>query len=661
MPAAASLSTLRGHCYRRRATTGTQSMRLRLAAASFTIAAAPAAAAPMHEYGGLALSAAGDRVAAVESVIDANSPMRSHGHIVLRSVGTGAVIETIDPCPNCAYSGLVFAPDGRLAFLMREGRTVRLMLAGKGGSPAALASFEGIAAEPHFSPDGHQIAVLVTIGARKEAGATQAGVPQVGEIGEQNDEQRIAIVPLAGGAPRIVSPPDRYVYEYDWIPDGSGFVATSAPGNGDNEWWVASLDSIDAASGAVRRIAAPAMQMNAPKVSPDGRNVVFIGGLMSDFGSVGGDVYVVPLAGGAPRDLTTGFRGSFTSLAWGPAGLAGSALAGDRAAIVPLDLERGPGPFSWSAATSIAAGDGRFARSRDGAEVAMVAQDFEHAPAILAGPAGAPRQISHDNDGWAPMVTARSISWSSGGFDVQGWLLAPRQAGPGRAPMVTVVHGGPAAASTPNFVWQGTNADLIRAGYYLFFPNPRGSYGQSEAFTRANMRDFGGGDLKDILAGIDAAEKAAPIDEKRLGLMGGSYGGFMAMWTNTQTDRFKALVSGAGLSDWISYYGTNGIDQWMIPYFGKSFYDDPQAYWAVSAVNFIKRARTPTFIYVGERDIEVPPTQSVEYWHALREMGVPATLVIYPGEGHGIRAPENVADVRKRTLAWFAKYLGGGN
>jgi dipeptidyl aminopeptidase/acylaminoacyl peptidase len=226
--------------------------------------------------------------------------------------------------------------------------------------------------------------------------------------------------------------------------------------------------------------------------------------------------------------------------------------------------------------------------------------------------------------------------------------------------MVTLVHGGPAAASVPAFVWQGTNADLARAGYYLFLPNPRGSYGQGAGFTRANMRDFGGGDLKDILAGVDAAEHAAPIDDTRLGLMGGSYGGFMAMWANTQTHRFKAIVAGAGLSNWISYYGTNGIDQWMIPFFGKSAYDDPDAYWAVSAIRTIKAARTPTFIYVGERDIEVPPTQSVEYWHGLREMNVPTSLVIYPGEGHGIRAPENVIDLRKRTVAWFDRWLGGG-
>jgi dipeptidyl aminopeptidase/acylaminoacyl peptidase len=131
----------------------------------------------------------------------------------------------------------------------------------------------------------------------------------------------------------------------------------------------------------------------------------------------------------------------------------------------------------------------------------------------------------------------------------------------------------------------------------------------------------------------------------------------MAMWSNTRTNRFKAIVAGAGLSDWISYYGTNGIDQWMIPFFGKSAYDDPEAYWAVSAIRTIKQAHTPTFIYVGERDIEVPPTQSVEYWHALQAMNVPTSLVIYPDEGHGIRNPAHLRDLEQRTLSWFGKYL----
>lgn len=632
-------------------------MRLPIAAAVSVLISTSAAAATLHEYSSVALSPAGDRIAAIESDAVADSPTRPHGHIVIRSASTGKVLSTLDPCPSCDYSGLTFGPDGRLAFLERDKGTARLMLAGA-GAPVTVATVDGIAQEPRFSPDGRRIALLVTIGARKQAGATQAGIRQVGEIGEQNDEQRIAIVPVTGGSAAPVTPADRYIYEYDWTPDGSGFVATSALGNGDNNWWIAELDRIDASTGTVQRIAAPKLQMNLPRVSPDGRTVAFIGGIMSDFGSVGGDVYTVPISGGEPVDRTPSYRGTFTSLLWGRAGLVGSALIGDQQAIVPFSASLAPARPLWSAPVSISGGDARIARSADGRTVAFVRQDFEHAPALFAGPATAPRQVSRDNDSWAPIVAARSLSWQNGPYAVQGWLLAPRTPAAGKAPMVTSVHGGPAAANTPNFIWQGTPADLVRAGYYVFLPNPRGSYGQGEAFTRANIRDFGGGDLKDILAGIDAAERAAPIDDNRLGLMGYSYGGFMAMWTNTQTNRFKAIVSGGGLSDWLSYYGTNGIDQWMIPYFGTSLYEDAAPYWAVSAIRTIKNAHTPTFIYAGELDIEVPPTQSVEYWHALQAMNVPVSLVIYPGEGHGIRQPEHALDARRRTVAWLDKYLG---
>ncbi|HSQ99949.1 MAG TPA: S9 family peptidase [Sphingomicrobium sp.] len=634
-------------------------MRLSIAAGLAAGLAFPAGAATLHQFTSLALSPAGDRVAALESDSAPDAPALPHEHIVLRSASTGRTLVSLDPCAACNYSDLTFSPGGRLAFLASSQGKTQLMAA-DGATVVTLATINGIAQQPRFSPDGSKIALLVTIGARKQAGATQAGVRQVGEIGEENDEQQIALVPAAGGALKPITPADRYVYEYDWMPDGSGFVATSALGNGDNNWWIAELDRVDASSGAVTRIAAPNLQMNQPRVSPDGRSVAFIGGIMSDFGSVGGDVYTVPVAGGDPVDRTANYRGTFTSLLWNRGGLVASALIGERSAIVPFDRSTAPALPTWSAPVSIAAGGARIAGSASGSMVAFVEQDFEHPQEIYAGPLSAPRQITHDNDGWAPLVSAQSLTWKSGPYSVQGWLLAPRGGLSGKAPMVTSVHGGPAAANVPSFVWQGTYADLARAGYYLFLPNPRGSYGQGEAFTRANVKDFGGGDLKDILAGVDAAERAAPIDDSRLGLTGYSYGGFMAMWANTQTDRFKAIVAGGGLSDWLSYYGLNGIDQWMIPYFGKSMYDDPDAYWAVSAIRTIKNAKTPTLIIAGERDIEVPPTQSIEYWHALRAMNVPASLVIYQGEGHGIRDPKNVLDMRRRTVAWFDRYLGRG-
>jgi len=223
--------------------------------------------------------------------------------------------------------------------------------------------------------------------------------------------------------------------------------------------------------------------------------------------------------------------------------------------------------------------------------------------------------------------------------------------------MITEVHGGPAAASTPTFAGVGLNRALLQRGYALFRPNPRGSFGQGEAFTQGNVRDLGHGDLRDILAGIDAAERAAPIDEARLGLTGGSYGGFMTMWAVTQTHRFKAGVAAAGIADWLSYYGENGIDQWLIPYFGTSVYDDPAVYARSSPITFIKAVKTPVFAYVGADDVECPSPQTQEFWHALRDLGVPTELAIYPGEGHGLRDPAHVADSERRTLDWFDRYL----
>ncbi len=630
---------------------------------SLLVAGTSASAQPLHQYADLALAPAGDRVASVESAAEPDAPQIAPGVIVVRAAGDGHVLATLDPCHSCGYSGLSFGPAGQLAFVVRDkaAGTATLMVQTPGArAPRRLATVHGLAAMPRWSADGTRIALLVTIGARKETGATQAGIREVGEIGQTDDEQRIAIVPATGGALRIVSPADRFVYEYDWLPDGGGFVATTAPGNGDANWWVATIDAIDIATGGMRRIAQPATQVDFPRVSPDGRSVAFIGGLMSDYGSVGGDVWTVPLAGGVASDITPHFKGSFTSLAWTASGLRATALIGSQAVIVPIDPARGAGTPLWTAAASLSAADAKVAFARTGT-IATVTQDFDHGPAIVVGPPSAPKQISHDNDGFAPIVAARSLTWQSGGSDVQGWLVAPRgaYAPSARAPMITVVHGGPAAATVPTFIWQGPLAGLVKAGYWVFFPNPRGSYGQGEAFTVANRRDFGGGDLRDILAGIDAAEAAAPIDDSRLGMMGGSYGGFMSMWANTQTHRFKAIVAAAGLSDWISYYGTNGINAWMIPYFGKSAYDDPQAYWDISAIRTIKQARTPTLITVGERDIEVPPSQSVEYWNGLKAAGVATSLIIYPDEGHGIRAPEHVADARQRTIAWFDRYLKG--
>jgi dipeptidyl aminopeptidase/acylaminoacyl peptidase len=629
-----------------------------------------AAAAPqtMHTYRALALSGDGTRLAALESDDAPGNAKKIPPKLVLRDAASGKVLASYGAfagCAECQLDAPSWSPDQQaLAFVGadRKAGTATVFVL-KGGKVTALTTIKGVANTARWSADGRQVAVLATVGAKKLTGAVEAGAAQVGEIGVEDDEQRIGIVPAQGGALQLVSPADTFVYEYDWTPDGKGFVVTSAKGNGDNNWWVATLGHVDAASGQLRILAAPKMQMNRPHVSPDGATVAFIGGLMSDFGSVGGDIYTVPLSGGTPTDVTPGYKGSFNGIAWRGQTILASVLAGSDAAVVAVDPRARTARSIWNGpVTASGSGDGRFVFSADGTIAASVHEDFITAPRIVAGRLPTLQPITTDNDGFTAQVSARSVSWTNEGYTVQGWLVGPRDVDASKKyPMIVQVHGGPAAAATPRFVpldaSVSTMRDLTMNGYFVFLPNPRGSFGQGAAFGSANRRDFGGGDWRDILAGVDQVLKVAPVDGERLGLFGHSYGGYMTMWGVTHSQRFKAAVAGAGIANWISYYGQNGIDQWMVPFFGATMYDDPAIYRAASPIESIKNAKTPTFIYVGERDVECPPAQSVEFWHGLKAMGTPVSLVIYDGEGHAIRKPEHQNDLRKRMMGWFDRYL----
>jgi len=305
-----------------------------------------------------------------------------------------------------------------------------------------------------------------------------------------------------------------------------------------------------------------------------------------------------------------------------------------------------------------------FALSKDGKLAAAGRSTYNSPPEVFAGPLGEWRQLTNNNAALsANWGKAESIEWTNEGFNIQGWLVPPAKIEPGKKyPMVVLIHGGPSGVTTSEWpasfgMSRAIIAALSARGYYVLLPNPRGSYGQGEDFTRANVKDFGGGDLRDILAGVDAAIKKYPIDANRLGVTGWSYGGFMTMWTVTQTNRFRAAVAGAGIANWQSYYGQNLIDQWMIPFFGASVYDDPAVYEKSSPIRFIKNVKTPTLVIAGERDAECPSSQSYEFWHALKTLGVPTQLIVYPGEGHLFIKPEYQVDRMDQTVGWFDKYL----
>jgi dipeptidyl aminopeptidase/acylaminoacyl peptidase len=530
-----------------------------------------------------------------------------------------------------------------------------------GGAPAKRAELKGYVETPRFSRDGGTLAVLFIEGLPRAAGPLQPMIPLAGVIDEKIYEQRLTTINLKTNKLTQVTPADVYVYEYDWTPDGTAWVATAAPGSGDANWWVARLYRVNSATGEMREIYAPKWQMEDPHVSPDGANVAIIEGLMSDESITGGDVVVVSMKDGRTRNVTPNIKASPSAIAWASA---------DRI-LFAADVDGNSGFGS----ASVGAGGGEpqilwtgeeltggwlpgGSFSGDGTVAAAVRQSASAPPEVWAGPVGKWKQITHVNDGIRPAWGAmHNVHWQNGDAWVQGWLMLPKDHAPGKTyPLVVSVHGGPSAACTSHWD-EGLAGAASAMGYFVLCPNPRGSYGQGEAFTQGNIKDFGDGDYKDIMAGIDAISREYPIDSKRIGIRGHSYGGYMTMWAESQTQRFAAAVAGAGLSDWLSYYGLNDIDEWMIPFFGASVYDDPAVYEKSDPMHFVKAVKTPTLIMVGDRDGEVPTEQSVEWWHALKNLNVPTKLVIYPNEGHLFVKPADARDYNLRTLEWFDEWF----
>jgi dipeptidyl aminopeptidase/acylaminoacyl peptidase len=633
----------------------------------------------VQRIGAVALSNDGRRLAWTVS---------QHGNTRLElASGDGHAAQTIAIPGDCNVEDLRWAPRrNELAVLTRckvdpsntkpiRGGIWLLDVEGH-ASPRKLVALDGFADGMQWSADARRIAFLYVPGATRLPEATASGNPRVGVIGAEDMQvQHVAAVLVSGGAPQVLTPAGLYVYEYRWSPSGDRIAFTAAAPPGDDNWWTAKLYVQQAEAGATpKMIVDPivatgplhGLQVALPRWSPDAAQVFFIGGLMSDRGSTGGDLYSVPAEGGAPVDMTEGTHVTpswFTFLS--PRSLLVTQIASGKVEAAEYTLT---GPASarqtrtwFSVSGSI--GDGRAARavslSSDHKRIAFYETSFEQPPEVHAGvlastPPPAVTSVNADlKPGWGK---AESVEWNNEGFHVQGWLLYPVNYDPHRRyPMIVYVHGGPSSATLPN--WSNNATAYSTFGYFVLLPNPRGSFGEGERFTQAVRRDMGYGDLRDTLAGVDAVEKRLPVDDQRLGLTGWSYGGFMSMFAPTQTQRFRAAVAGAGISDWQSYYGENQIDKWMIPFFGASLYDDPSAYAKSSAINFIKQAKTPTLIVVGERDEECPAPQSFEHWHALKTLGIPTTLVVYANQGHHIADHEDQEDILRRSLAWFEQYL----
>ena len=497
---------------------------LLLPAAFLAIAAAAPAPRPdlgtvltsldsVKHFHDVAISPDGVRAAWSERVRDAEA-REAFGAIFVADVRSGAarrLTAASDGKPHREW-GAEFSPDRQtIAFLSDAEKPPQLQIwtAPAAGGPAKqLTRIEGQLAHLHWAPDGRSIACLFVRGSTQETGALVAHARDSGVVGEIVEEQRIAVADLASGAIREVSPHDLYVYDYDWAPDGRSFAAEAAKGSGTNNYWVAELYVVEAGTGHTRSIWKPALQIACPRFAPDGNSVAVIHGIMSDEGSTGGDVWTVPVAGGAPANLTPEMKASATALFWKPSGdLVFSEAVDGEQGVAALEAGTHSLKTLWKGPTW----PEKLALARDGSSSAVILESYREAPEAAAGPIGAWKALSHSNAGakawWGE---AKSLHWKSDGETVQGWLLYPIDFDASkRYPMVVSVHGGP--SSDQRLAWPSRWTGAIPSqGYFLFLPNPRGSYGFGETFTQGNVKDFGGGDLRDILSGVDEALKAAP-------------------------------------------------------------------------------------------------------------------------------------------------------
>jgi dipeptidyl aminopeptidase/acylaminoacyl peptidase len=525
----------------------------------------------------------------------------------------------------------------------------------------------GFLSHPQWSPDDENIGLLFVERASRAPTPMAAENRTVGVIDDlrKADVQQLIVANVHTGATRHVTPAGLYVFEYDWSPDGRSFAFIASPPPGDDNWYIAQLYSEPLTGPKPVSLYKPRMQIALPRWAPSGKSIAFIQGLMSDQGGTAGEIYTVPAIGGQPRNLTPQRMSSPAWYTWlSDQEMLFTEFVGGSTAIGSLDVAHATAKRLWQGAETIRSAPEETSLSvskrNSTLQMALIRASWSMLPEVWAGAVGQWKQLTDVNAAIdLPLPKFENVSWKSGDFNVQGWLLSPRDYDPAkRYPMLVAVHGGPAWIATPTWRAADFNTTLFtNFGYFVFFPNARGSYGQGEKFTQANRRDWGFGDLRDILAGVDTIVKRYPVDDQRVGLLGWSYGGSMAMMAITQTSRFRAAVAGAGAGNWQSYYGQNSIDKWMISYFGASVYDDPAAYARCSAITYIKNAKTPTLVLVGERDGEAPPAQSIEFWHALKELGVDTQLVIYADEGHSFFKESDRIDVTLRTLQWFDQHM----
>lgn len=569
-----------------------------------------------------------------------------------------------------------WSPDGRtVAFTSaRSGKSNVWLLPMAGGEAEQLTDVKSGVQSYAWSPDGRQIAFTAPVAASDSEEAAVKRRDDQRVVGRNLKMVQLWVISVARDsagrrATRALSDTLRSVDgAIEWSPDGRSIAYAHVARPVADDWPTADVATVEVATGCVTPIAATDAAETQPRFSPDGNWIAYVASDVPPTWATAQRVLVVPAAGGTPRALGLTFDEQPGMIGWASDGLQIYVTEGrrTRSVLAALPVAGGPAVDVLAPPEGLIGGISLGGPQRNAA--AFVRQNVDRPPEAFISPLARwqPTQVSRANVdvAAAPLGRTEVVRWrATDGMEVEGLLTYPANYQRGaRVPLIVLIHGGPTGVFTESFVGSPglyPIAAWASQGWATLRPNPRGSSNYGRRFRHANYADWGGGDYRDIMAGVDHVIRLGVADSTRLGVTGWSYGGYMTSWIITQTRRFRAAAVGAGVTNLMSFTGTADIPSFIPDYFRGEFWVDLEPYRRHSAMFNIGAARTPTLILHGEADVRVPISQGYELYSALQRQHVTTEMVVYPRAPHGPSEPRQQLDIMRRHIEWFARFLGG--